>query len=218
MAEDVVEGVNPTRMELLATRKKRKLAQKGHKLLGEKRDALVVQFIEVLKKRGSLRTELEEKLSSSYGDLIKAEMMSGSRAINTAARSYPDVGGVPASSVSVMGVKVPRLETDLVEIPRGIKYGSGYTTASLDQATTGFQDCLELVIKLAEVEGTIVRLASEIEKTKRRVNALEHIFIPRLLATEKYIGMQLQEREREDFFRRKRIKSIMEAQEKEAAS
>jgi V/A-type H+-transporting ATPase subunit D len=87
------------------------------------------------------------------------------------------------------------------------------TSAKLDEACDKFRNLLMDILKLAEVEGTIERLAIEIEKTKRRVNALEHIFIPRLKATEKYIEMQLQEREREDFFRRKRIKAIMEAAE-----
>ncbi len=214
MAEERIEGVNPTRMELLSIRKRKKLAMKGHKLLSEKRDALVVQFFEIIKDRNTLRNKVNRELRASYSVLVQAQMIMGQDRVWDAAGSIPSLGDVPIRSVNIMGVHVPKVEYDTIPSRTGQPlYGYVDTSAKLDEACDKFRGLLMDILKLAEVEGTIERLAVEIEKTKRRVNALEHIFIPRLKATEKYIEMQLQEREREDFFRRKRIKAIMKAAE-----
>ena len=214
MAEERIEGVNPTRMELLSIRKRKKLALKGHKLLSEKRDALVVQFFEIIKDRNTLRNKVNRELRTSYSVLVQAQMIMGQDRVWDAAGSIPSLGDVPIRSVNIMGVHVPKVEYDAIPSRTGQPlYGYVDTSAKLDEACDKFRGLLMDILKLAEVEGTIQRLAIEIEKTKRRVNALEHIFVPRLKATEKYIEMQLQEREREDFFRRKRIKAIMEASE-----
>jgi V/A-type H+-transporting ATPase subunit D len=212
MVENVIEGVKPTRMELLAIRKKKKLAEKGHKLLGEKRDALVMQFFEIIRARDALRSEVNSKINEAFDTLIDSEMILGRETVADVTLSIPEIPDVPTDVVNIMGVQVPRIQTEAIEIPNQPRYGYLHTSARLDEATDRFQNVLMQILKLAEVEGSIERLANEIEKTKRRVNALEHIFIPRLNATQKYIEMQLQEREREDFFRRKRIKTIMEAQ------
>jgi V/A-type H+-transporting ATPase subunit D len=212
LAEEIIEGINPTRMELLGIKKKRKLAEKGHKLLSEKRDALVVQFFNVISDRNTLRTKTDKELSEAFTSLIDAQMIMGQQRVDRATGSIPELEDVPMSTVNIMGVHVPKIEHDAIP-PRSGKPLYSYidTSAKLDQASEEFHSLLMDILRLAEIEGTIERLAIEIEKTKRRVNALEHIFIPRLKATEKYIEMQLQEREREDFFRRKRIKALMEA-------
>ncbi len=213
MAEDIIEGVKPTRMELLGIRKRKKLAEKGHKLLSEKRDALVVQFFDIIEKRSDLREKSQSLLQKAYQSMISTEMLIGRETVENILETMPTIGEVPISSVNIMGVKVPRVQGEEIEPVAEMPYGYLDTTAKLDDAVGNFHDALQLLLQLAEIEGSIERLAREIEKTKRRVNALEHIFIPRLSATEKYIEMQLQEREREDFFRRKRIKAIMEAAE-----
>ncbi len=212
MVEEIIEGINPTRMELLSIRKRKKLAEKGHKLLSEKRDALVVQFFEVIKDRNTLRGQADSGLMDSYSILVQAQMIMGQDRVEDATGSIPPLGDIPMRTVNIMGVHVPKVEYDTLPSRAGEPlYGYLDTTAKLDEASDRFRKILIDILKLAEIEGTIERLAIEIEKTKRRVNALEHIFIPRLKATERYIEMQLQEREREDFFRRKRIKAIMEA-------
>jgi V/A-type H+-transporting ATPase subunit D len=213
MAENIIEGVKPTRMELLAIRKKKKLAEKGHKLLGEKRDALVMQFFDVIKTRDTLRNDVNLKIVEAFDTLTDAEMIMGRESVADIANSIPPIADVPTSIVNIMGVQVPKVQTEAITIPREPIYGYLNTSARLDEATDRFQEVLQKVLKLAEIEGSIEQLAKEIEKTKRRVNALEHIFIPRLKATQKYIEMQLQEREREDFFRRKHIKKLMEQED-----
>ncbi len=212
MVENIIEGVKPTRMELLAIRKKKKLAEKGHKLLGEKRDALVMQFFEIIRTRDALRAEVNLKMGDAFDTLIDAEMILGRDAVADVTYSIPEIQNIPTDVVNIMGVQVPQIQTESLRAPKEPVYGYLHTSARLDEATDRFSEVLLKILKLAEVEGSIERLANEIEKTKRRVNALEHIFIPRLKATQKYIEMQLQEREREDFFRRKRIKTIMERQ------
>jgi V/A-type H+-transporting ATPase subunit D len=212
MVENIIEGVKPTRMELLAIRKKKKLAEKGHKLLGEKRDALVIQFFDVIKTRDSLRNDVNKKMAEAYDTLIDAEMIMGRDDVADIASSIPPINDIPTSIVNIMGVQVPKIQAEAIKISDKPVYGYMNTSARLDEATDRFSEVLQKVLKLAEIEGSIEQLAKEIEKTKRRVNALEHIFIPRLKATQKYIEMQLQEREREDFFRRKHIKKLMEAQ------
>jgi V/A-type H+-transporting ATPase subunit D len=210
MAENIIEGVKPTRMELLAIRKKKKLAEKGHKLLGEKRDALVMQFFDVIKTRDTLRNDVNLKIVEAFDTLTDAEMIMGRDSVADIVNSIPPIDNVPTGIVNIMGVQVPKIQSEAMSIPRVPLYGYLNTSARLDEATDRFQEVLQKVLKLAEIEGSIEQLAKEIEKTKRRVNALEHIFIPRLKATQKYIEMQLQEREREDFFRRKHIKKLME--------
>ena len=219
MVEEVIEGINPTRMELLSIRKRKKLAEKGHKLLSEKRDALVVQFFEIIKDRNTVRERADRDLRKSYSQLVEAQMIMGQEGVEDATGSIPALGDVPMRTVNIMGVHVPKVDYDAIPSRSGEPlYGFIGTSAKLDEASDRFRKLLIDILKLAEIEGTIERLAIEIEKTKRRVNALEHIFIPRLKATEKYIEMQLQEREREDFFRRKRIKAIMEAAEEAEAA
>jgi V/A-type H+-transporting ATPase subunit D len=213
MVEEKIEGVKPTRMELLAIRKKQNLAVKGHKLLSEKRDALIMQFFDVIKTRDQLRAEVNGSLTNAYSSFIESQMIMGQNQVEDVTVSVPPFGKVPTSVVNIMGVQVPSIDAEAVVSPEGPIYGYLETTAKLDEATDKFRKVLVKMLKLAEVEGSIERLANEIEKTKRRVNALEHIFIPRLKTTIKYIEMQLQEREREDFFRRKRIKAIMEKAE-----
>ncbi len=174
----------------------------------------MVQFFEIIKDRNTLRNKVNRELRTSYSVLVQSQMIMGQDRVWDAAGSIPELGDVPIRSVNIMGVHVPKVEYDAIPSRTGQPlYGYVDTSAKLDEACNKFRELLMDILKLAEVEGTIERLAIEIEKTKRRVNALEHIFIPSLKATEKYIEMQLQEREREDFFRRKRIKAIMEAAE-----
>jgi V/A-type H+/Na+-transporting ATPase subunit D len=210
MAGEIVEGTKPTRMELLNIKKKKVLAEKGHKLLTEKRDALVAEFLGIIKTREQQRSELNKVLSQGFHSLIRAEMESGFDELKSIAASAPAVPEVPVTGVNIMGVTVPRIESSGVPETLPPFYSLHTTTPRLDAAVSNFRKVLKNILVVAEIEGTIERLAHEIEKTRRRVNALEYIFIPRLENTEKYIEMQLQEREREDFFRRKRMKAVTE--------
>jgi len=208
MAGDIIEGVKPTRMELLNIKKRCALAQKGHKLLSEKRDALVVEFFDIIKDRNRLRAEADEEIRKAFGSLVKAEMLMGTESVALTASTTPSDDDILVDVQNVMGVAVPRVVADEGEA-KGLNYGLLNTSAALDDSQARFRSVYSRILSLAEIEGSIERLAVEIEKTKRRVNALEHIFIPKMKATERYIEMQLEEREREDFFRRKRIKALL---------
>ncbi|MFO7791992.1 MAG: V-type ATP synthase subunit D [Candidatus Saliniplasma sp.] len=209
MAEKL-DDVKPTRMELLRIRKRKILAENGHDLLSEKKDALINEFFKVVDKRKKLRKELEDDLEISYESLIESEMLMGTNEIRSIADGAISMDGVDIESDNIMGVKVPSFIPD---VPSKKFYGYADTSVKLDEAVEDFREALEMALQLAEVEGKLTRLADEIEKAKRRVNALEYIYIPKLEATIEYIERQLEEREREDFFRRKKIKSIMEEKE-----
>ncbi len=212
MAERL-EDAKPTRMELLRLKKRKMLAQTGHDLLSEKKDALINEFFKVVDQRRDYRDKLEKLLSPSYRALIQAEMAMGRNEITSVSKGAKKMGGVEIKTDNIMGVKVPLMDA---HIPEDRFYGFVDTSVKLDEAVSQFRDTLEVTIKLAEIEGRLDRLADEIEKAKRRVNSLEYIYIPRLDATIKYIERQIDEREREDFFRRKKIKALMEKKEKNA--
>lgn len=214
MAGEAIEGINPTRMELLQVKKRRTLAEKGHKLLGEKRDALVVQFFDIIKKRDKLRKEVMDAFSSAEVNMEEAMAIMGYDTVKSYSRGITSTPDPELSHINIMGVKVPVVNQKKTK-SREMAWSVGTTPFSLNQAADGYQKALDKLLQLAEVEGGMEKLAVEIEKTKRRVNALEHIFIPRLESTEKYINMQLQEREREEYVRRKRIKTMMEEKEKQ---
>ena len=211
MVEQVIEGVNPTRMELLEIRKKLELAEKGHKLLEEKRDALVERFFEVIDKRNQLSKELDEDFKEAFLSLIQAQMIMGEKKVEESSYLAEDIGEISLGQDNVMGVKIPKMNIDSIKTEMKPSYGFFETCSKLDDAQKKFSELLSKLIGLADLEGGIKSLAVEIEKTKRRVNVLENTLIPKLIGTRKYIEMQLEEREREDFLRRKRIKAILES-------
>ena len=209
MAERI-EGAKPTRMELLSIKKRKMLAEKGDEILTKKRDALVSEFFEIIKERSAARKEAFEALEKARELAARAEMVTGSSKLMSIAGAVGDAYDIGVRTDNVMGVRIPRfsLETRSSEMP---PYSLASTAAYLDLARSQFKEAIVKLMKLAEIESSIEMMAGEIESTKRRVNALEYVFLPRLEATERYIEMQLDEREREDFFRRKRIKAIMES-------
>lgn len=215
MSEQILEGVSPTRMDLLEIRKKLVLAEKGHKLLEEKRDALVEKFFEIIDKRNNLSKEIDEDLKKAFNSLIQAQMILGEPQVEQISTLTEEVGEIDLETDNIMGVKIPKINMDNVK--KDVKPGYGFleTCSKLDDAQQQFHKILLKLIKLSDLEGGIKALTVEIEKTKRRVNVLENNLIPRLQATRKYIEMQLEEREREDFFRRKRIKAILESKKEE---
>jgi len=210
MAEKI-EGVNPTRMELLKLKTKVRLAEKGYNLLKEKRDALIMEFFEIVEEAKGARRKAEDKLREAYRALTIAQATLGSLRVAEAALSVKPSTELKVRSRNIMGIRVPVLEIVVEErslLERG--YSIRETSAQLDEAAKLFEEALRLVAELAEVEMTIRLLVEEIEKTKRRVNALENIVLPRLDATVRYIKTRLDEMERENFFKLKRIKAMME--------
>jgi V/A-type H+/Na+-transporting ATPase subunit D len=213
MTEQVLEGVKPTRMELLSIRKKLTLAEKGHNLLEQKRDSLVERFFSVIDKRNELVNDLDALFQQAFQSLIQSQMILGEEQVDRIARLAPRAGELHFTQDNIMGVKIPKMDDSSFSIPKEPSYGMAESCAKLDDSQQQFRDIMQKVLQLADLEGGIKSLAVEIEKTKRRVNVLENNLIPKLKATQKYIEMQLEEREREDFFRRKRIKAIMESKE-----
>ena len=211
MAQEMIEGINPTRMELLKLKDREKLAVKGHSLLKEKRNALIMEFFNILERVKGSREGVEATLQEAYKDLSDAQMVMGDLAVKKSAMSVKESVDVEIESRSVMGVVVPLIESEIGQknmVQRG--YGFLETSVKLDEAASKFEESIKLIIELAEIEKTIMLLAIEIESTKRRVNALEHIIIPKLENTVKYIEMRLEEMERENFVRLKMIKKAME--------
>ena len=212
MAQETIEGINPTRMELLKLKDREKLAVKGHSLLKEKRDALIKEFFDILDRVKGSRGNAEKTLKEAYEDLTAAQIVMGDLAVQKAALSVKESVEVDIESRSIMGVSVPVIDSKIDSktlIDRGYSFAD--TSVRLDEAARKFEESLSLIIELGEIEKTIYLLAAEIESTKRRVNALEHIMIPRLQNTVKSIEMRLEEMERENFVRLKMIKSSMEA-------
>jgi V/A-type H+/Na+-transporting ATPase subunit D len=216
---DIIEGIKPTRMELLHLRKRNVLAERGHKLLKEKRDALISEFLSIAGSVKNIRQEAHEYLAKAYADLLAAQAVMGTGAVKEISWNTDQDIQVEMKSRNIMGVTVPLIEMGKAErtvIRRG--YGLVDTSSSLDDACLKMEQALLMIVKLAEVEETVRKLALEVEKTKRRVNALEYIVIPKLKATVKYIRMRLDEMERESFTRLKKIKAVLDAQSKESAA
>jgi len=205
-------SIKTTRMELLKLKRKALLASKGHKLLKEKRDALISEFFKLIDNLRNARAEMEEQLQQAYKSLILSIAVSGIDNIRMSADSVETIPEITFKPRAIMGVKVPVFEFEKIERKaedRG--YSTVLTTVELDKAAESFEKVLNLLIKLAELEATTTELAEEIKKTKRKVNSLERIVIPRIERDARYISMRLEEMERENFTRLKMIKSKISA-------
>lgn len=205
-----MEQVNPTRMELLAKRAQLALAGQGRDLLKEKRNAL---WKELLKTAHSVMGEssaLDQLAGEARQALAWAEALDGRERVQSAAFAARRNVTIEVTGANVMGVAVPAIERKKLarsNVQRG--YSLASTSSRVDGAAARFEDELELVIELAAEEMRLRRLSEEIRKTTRRVNALETILLPRLEAQRAYIESVLEEREREDTFRLKRVKAAL---------
>lgn len=212
------ENIQPTRGELLKLKKRIDLAERGHELLREKRDALVTEFFDNLDMLRGKREIVEEKLEEAFEALVEAKITSGNIDLERAGEASTRGIDVDVDSRNIMGVRVPVVESEDVKrkiTERG--YSFQQTSSKIDDAAEKFEEALQAILELAEAEEIVKLLAQEIEKTKRRVNSLEHVLIPRLEDSKEYIEMRLEEQEREDKFRLKRVKEKIEQKEMEKA-
>lgn len=207
--------VNPTRMELSKLKKRLQTAKRGHKLLKDKRDELVKQFLELVRKNRELRTEVEMKLKLSHEAFAGVSAVMSPQALEEAL-IYPKQSVVlDPSSKNVMSVNVPVFDYKMQGNESDIfSYGFAFTSAELDDAVQGLSDVLSQLVELAETEKSVMLLASEIEKTRRRVNAMEHVLIPNLELTIKSIIMKLDENERGNTTRLMKVKDMVLKQNK----
>jgi V/A-type H+-transporting ATPase subunit D len=211
--------VTPTRMELIKTKDRIKLAAKGHKLLKQKRDALILEFFKILKKAKDLRGQLALKMGDGYRSLALAETYHPLQEITKVSLDLRKEIDIDIEVRNVMGVKIPHISAEMetkhfLDIPA---YSVAGTSAKIDAAVEDFGEILDMVIKLAETETAMKRLIIEIEKTKRRVNALEYVLIPRLETQQRMISFQLEEMERDSFVSLKAIKRRLEKEKTQAS-
>ena len=204
-----IMNVNATRMALLTLKKKIKSAKRGHKLLKDKQDGLMQKFMEIIREAKKMREEVEEKLGAAFktfiraSSLMKEEFLEGALLYSTA-KTKLDV-----KTKNVMSVRIPQFKVDVEgEV---VNYGYLQTSGELDISLQSFLDVFPLLIKLAEIEKSAEALADELEKTRRRVNALEYRMIPDLEDTIKFIQMKLGEMERGAIINTMVVKAKIEA-------
>ncbi len=208
--------VNPTRMELNRLKRRLTMAQRGHKLLKDKRDELIRQFMILVRKNKELREHMEQELTGAFGKFLLARAVMPAENLEEALMYPTKKLSLEITRQNIMSVFAPKF--DWVEESSGGEGGSIYpygfvdTSAELDTSIETLSSILPQLMELAEVEKSVQLLAEEIEKTRRRVNALEHVLIPRLEESIKYIKMKLDESERGALTRLMKVKDIVRAE------
>ncbi len=210
------EEIRPTRLELLRTRRRIAVAKRGLNLLKLKRTALINEFFAISREALRLRGNLREKIVQGYDSIRKAEMFEGAVRLENISMLLPDIRPVRVTTKNVMGVRTPRLDRRgftpteaavLLDLP-----------TSVQEAIHRFQGIYEVVLDIAEKENALRRLLKEIEKTKRRANAIENVLIPRLEGTVRYIKFRFDELERDSFSMLKTVKRKMEQEAESGAT
>lgn len=202
--------VNPTRMELTKQKKKLLSATRGHKLLKDKRDELVRQFMDLIKENMDLRLKVEKGLKATNMEFAVARAGMSEQVLNTALMATGKTLEIKQQFKNVMSVEIPEFQTKNDIKGNDIySYGYAFTAGDLDDAVYSLSSVFEDMLKLAQVEKSCQLMASEIEKTRRRVNALEHVIIPEALDNIKYITMKLDENERSTQIRLMKVKDMM---------
>jgi len=208
--------VNPTRMELNRLKRRLRMAERGHKLLKDKRDELIRQFMILVRKNKDLREHMEKELTGAFAKFLLARAVMPEESLEEALMYPTKTLSLDVSKRNIMSVFAPKFDWAEEESGRGEEagiypYGFVDTSAELDASIETLSGILPGLMELAEVEKAVQLLAEEIEKTRRRVNALEYILIPQLQQTIKYITMKLDEDERAALTRLMKIKDIVRA-------
>jgi len=205
--------IRPTRLEYIRAKRRIRIAQKGLKLLKLKRQALILEFFNISKTAARLRSELQSELIKGYQSIRMAEMLDGEMRLENEAMKIPQLKKLQILPKNVMGVRIPKLEggtrkqaitEHLLELP-----------TSISEAIKAFQEVHKIVLDVAEKETTLRKLLYEIEKTKRKANAIENVFIPNLASAVKFITFRLDEIERDTFAMLKTVKRKLGEREQE---
>ena len=203
--------VNPTRMEMKKVQARYQTARKGHKLLKDKRDELMKQFLDVVREDKELRTRVEAALSEVYRGFSVASAVSSPKMLQEALICPKKECELVVDYKNLMSVTVPVFQARILAEGNSdsYNYGLAFTSGELDSSLRALSGIMEDLIRMAELEKTAQLLAEEIERTRRRVNALEHILMPQYLATVKSIKMKLDENERGNTTRLMKVKDMM---------
>jgi V/A-type H+-transporting ATPase subunit D len=207
-------NIRPTRLEYIRTKRRINIAKKGLKLLKLKRQALILEFFNTSKSAAALRGGLQAELIKGYQSIRMAEMLAGAMRLENEAMKIPQLNKLQITPKNVMGVRIPKIDggqsnqaltEHLLELP-----------PSINEAIKAFHNVHKMVLDVAEKETTLRKLLLEIEKTKRKSNAIENVFIPRLQSAVKFITFRLEEMERDTFIMLKTVKRKMGEREQEA--
>jgi len=204
----MAEDVKPTRKNLMAINDRIDLSERGHDTLEQKRDGLIMEFMDILDEAQDVRADVESAYDDAQSAIDMARALDGDVAVRGAAAALQTVPEISSSSKNVMGVVVPEIDSTGVRKSldeRG--YGVLSSSARIDEAAASYEELLEQIILAAEVETAMRKLLVEIETTKRRVNALEFKLLPELYGNRDFIEQKLEEQEREEIFRLKKIKN-----------
>ncbi len=206
-----VMNVNPTRMELTNLKRKLVTARRGHKLLKDKRDELMRRFLELVRENKALRLKVEAGIKQANAHMALARSVMSDEALSVALMMPAQKMELDVEEKNIMSVIVPQFHANVKAAKDGeiYSYGYAFTSCDLDDAVLALSEIMPDLLKLAEIEKTCQLLASEIEKTRRRVNALEHVMIPQYEDTIKYITMKLDEAERSSTTRLMKVKDMM---------
>jgi len=214
----MAEDVKPTRKNLMAIEDRIELSERGHDTLEQKRDGLIMEFMDILDQAQDIRADLDANYETAQRKINMARAMEGDVAVRGAAAALKEHPEITTQSKNIMGVVVPQIESSRVRKSldqRG--YGLLGSSARIDEAADAYEELLESIILAAEVETAMKKMLTEIETTKRRVNALEFKLLPDLHENKEYIEQKLEEQEREEIFRLKKIKAKKEEEEKDEA-
>lgn len=204
-------NVNPTRMELTNLKRKLTTARRGHKLLKDKQDELMRRFLDLVRENKELRRKVEDGIEESNRHMALARSVMSDSALNVALMMPSQKMSLDVSEKNVMSVMLPVFDTKLKTADENdiYSYGFAFTSSDLDAAVESLSDIMPYMLRLAEVEKSCQLMSAEIEKTRRRVNALEHVMIPQYEETIKYITMKLDENERSSTIRLMKVKNMM---------
>jgi V/A-type H+-transporting ATPase subunit D len=212
----MAKDVKPTRKNLMEIEERIELSDRGHDTLEKKRDGLIMEFMDILDQAQDVRADMEANYTEAQRSIDMARAMEGDVTVRGAAAALKEHPEITTQSKNIMGVVVPQIESTKVRKnleERG--YGLLGTSARIDEAAEAYEELLESIILAAEVETAMKKMLDEIETTKRRVNALEFKLLPELRENQEYIEQKLEEQEREEIFRLKKIKAKKEQEAKD---
>jgi len=208
-------NIAPTRTNLIRLKKELRFAKEGHAILDRKREALTGELVRVAKEADALQKEVWALLQTAYDAMEKARIVMGSDHVEWASLAVSKTVEVHMRLRGIMGVAIPQIEAH--GEPSKLQYSPGDTAAVLDEASSAFREVLLRIPQLSMLTAAVWRLANELRKTQRRVNALQYIFIPQYQHQIEFIVSSLEEREREETFRLKWLKTKMTKQAETSA-